>query len=225
MRRSYALALAAIVPILLVVLLLPALANAAQDTKPAYTGTYSGQASGTSKDGKDGNSTVTIWVEDLGSTTRLTFQIDKIGLTVAVEGAEQWSGSDTLTVPLNVDKPGIKGTGTVTFTRSGQGWTITGSGSGKALNYEGDGSLSATMTSTGFDFPPAGTQLSDMFSAIFGGPPSDTATTSNDTSTLKVVEKASSFAPATTAPPITDEKKAAAVAMSVLFMLLIVMLV
>ena len=189
MRRSYAFALAAIVPILLVVLLLPALANAAQDTKPAYTGTYSGQASGTSKDGKQGHSAVTVWVEDLGSTTRLTFQIDEIGLTVDVEGAEQWSGSDTLVVPLNVDKPGIKGTATVTFSRSGPGWTITGTGNGKALSYEGDGSLSATMTSTGFDFPPAGTQISDMLSANFSGPPSDTATTSNDSSTLKVVEK------------------------------------
>ena len=221
MRRSYALALAAIVPVLLVVLLLPSLAYASN----AYTGTYAGQANGTSKDGKHGDSTVTVWVEDLGSTTRLTFQIDKIGLTVAVEGQENWSGNDSLNVPLDVDKVGVKGTATITFTRSGEGWLMTcDDASGKALSYDGTGSLNATMTSTGFDYPPAGTQISDMFSDIFNGPP-DTTTKTNAYPTLKIVQAASSFAPAKTAPPITDEKKAAAAAVSVVFMLLIVLFV
>ena len=221
MRRSYALALAATVPILLVALLLPTLAYAST----AYTGTYAGQAKGTSKDGKNGDSTVTVWVEDLGSTTRLTFQIDKIGLTVAVEGQEYWSGSGTLSVPLNVDKLGVKGTATVNFTRNGEGWDMAcDDASGKALSYDGTGSLAAQMTSTGFDYPPAGTQISDMISAIFNGPPA-TATKTNLNSTLKIVPEDSSFAPAKTAPPIPDDKKAAAAAMSVVFMLLIVLFV
>ena len=84
MRRSYALALAAIVPVFLVVLLLPTLAYA----RTHIQARTSGQANGTSKDGKHGDSTVTVWVEDLGSTSRLTFQIDKLGFTVAVEGQE-----------------------------------------------------------------------------------------------------------------------------------------
>ena len=130
-----------------------------------------------------------------------------------------------MSVPLNVDQLGIKGTATIDFTRSGEGWQMTcDDGSGKALDYEGTCTLTATMISTGFDYPPAGTQISDMISAIFNGPP-NTTTKINAYPTLKIAKKTSSFAPAKTAPPITDEKKAAAAAMSVVFMLLIVLFV
>jgi hypothetical protein len=167
-----------------------------------------GRGDGKDKNGKTGDSMVTIWVEDLGDTARITFQVDKLDVTVDAEGPEQWSGDDQVTIPITINKYGVDATGEITFSRDGNTWVLGGSGSGKAYTYDGDGQTALVRISTGIPMPSLGQQIKDMGEAAVGGPPEST-----DTSTVAVenlaeaqAEDASSMAPAEAAPPVpTDE--------------------
>jgi hypothetical protein len=243
MRRSLVVPAGLVVAVFVAALLVPFIAWAAQTGPPSYQGTYAGAASGVSKkDGKKGRSAVTVWVQDLGATTRFTFRVDKIGFTVEAEGPEQWSG-DTVTVPLTVKKTGIRANGVMTLTRHGDSWVLSGQGSGKVIRYEGSGQLAGSMTSTGVELPSLGRQIGDMFEGIFGGAPKPSAvpalTPEPQTSatpaatptpapavgeTVTVVEKASVFAPADAKPPIPDESKLIAIGLMVILLFLAIAL-
>jgi hypothetical protein len=208
MRRLSRFAVALVPVVLLALALLPTLAYAADDGTNSYAGTYMGRGDGKDKNGKTGDSMVTIWVEDLGDTARITFQVDKLDVTVDAEGPEQWSGEDQVTIPITINKYGVDATGEITFSRDGNTWLLGGSGSGKAYTYDGDGQTALTRISTGIPMPSLAEQIKDMGEAVVGGPP-DPASDSDLPAKGQVetqAEQASSLAPADAAPPVpTDE--------------------
>ena len=200
--------------VLLASLLLPAIAGAADDS---YVGTYEGYGKGTDKKGKTASSKVTVWVEDLGDQVRITMRVNRIGVTVATEGAEQMEG-DTVTVPIDVSMPGADISGSITLEPDGENWILTGSGSGTLLSYEGSGEVIAIRTATGVVVPGVGEQIGDVLSAIFGGPPdpepepmieeSDGELQPPDPpASVEQVAEASTLSPAEQMPPIPEEDK------------------
>jgi hypothetical protein len=220
MRRSLgAAALAALV----VLLLFPALALA-RGAQPSYEGTYAGVGNGVSDKGRKGGSTLTIWVQDLGATTRFTIRVDKIGLTIAADGPETWVDDATVSVALDVDTTSLKAKGTVILYHEGDAWTLDASGAGKVGSYAGRGTAVAVRTATGVELPSLAQQAKDMMNAAFGGPPDSV----NDPKTaaafhlsglpatgplkgvtpkpvpVATVAEASVLAPATPTPPIPD---------------------
>lgn len=183
---------------------LPARALAAT-SPPAYTGTYGANAQGVSESGAKKSSPVTIWVRNIGGKTRFTFRVDSIGITFEAEGVPSGVGTDTIVVPVPLSGPGIDGNATLTMTRKGAGWVISGKGSGKALGKNGTGRLGGSMTATGVDIPSLGTQVTDMVSSLFGGPPdTNQKAIAISAKPPTVVEPAPSYAPATPRPPQTD---------------------
>jgi hypothetical protein len=152
---------------LLVPLLLPAFAGAAD---ASYVGTYEGWGEGTGSGGGKATSKVTIWLEDLGSQVRVTIKAHRIGVAFDFEGPEQWDG-DALVVPISVKKRGIKVSGTVRVEPDGEDWILTGSGSGKVVSYKGTGTVLAVRVATGVKVPALGDQIKGGLEAIFGGPP------------------------------------------------------
>jgi len=208
MRRLSKGAAALVAIVLLTLALLPTLAYAADDGTNSYAGTYMGRGDGKDKNGKTGDSMVTIWVEDLGDTARITFQVDKLDVTVDAEGPEQWSGEDQVTIPITINKYGVDATGEITFSRDGNTWVLGGSGSGKAYTYDGDGQTALTRISTGIPMPSLGEQIKDMGEAVVGGPPepADDSAVPPKGQAETQAEAASSLAPAEAAPPLpTDD--------------------
>ena len=154
------LALAFAVGILAALMLAPADAVAADAS--SYEGTYSCVGQGKDKKGKEGTSAVTVWVEDLGETARLTFQVDKLGIcAAAAEGDEEWEGDSSVTVALSLRSPGVDVAGTVTLVNEDGRWTLTGSGEGTAGDYEGTGGLVGTRVADGFQSGSLGEQISE----------------------------------------------------------------
>jgi len=198
------------------VLLPAAIALAAGDD--SYAGTYAGIGTGKNKKGKKGSSGATVWVEDLGSTTRLTFRFDKLPVVVDIEGAEQ-ATENGFTVPISVNKMGIRGSATITFSKKGENWQLVGRGSGKALKYEGTGILVCTRTSTGVALPSTGQQFNDLFDSLSGGTPASSksgvsttgaggggaGSTSGKPVALVVVKPVSALAPAKPKPPVSTD--------------------
>lgn len=196
------LALALAVGILAALMLAPALAVAADAS--SYEGTYSCVGQGKDKKGKEGTSAVTVWVEDLGETARLTFQVDKLGIVVAAEGDEEWEGDSSVTVALSLDSPGVHADGTVTLVNEDGRWTLTGSGEGTAGDYEGTGGLVGTRVADGFQSGSLGEQISDMVSNLTGPPDTDAKPSPVPDAETKV-EPASQLEPAEAAPPIPTD--------------------
>lgn len=139
-------------------------------------------------------------------------------MTFDAQGPKQWQGDDTLLVPFNIKKMGIRAKGTVTLERDGDAWILTGSGSGKVLTYEGRGSILATRVATGVKVPGIADQITGGLEAIFGGPPAAEEAPPEATKggTLKPpeppaqveqIEPASSLAAAEATPPITESDK------------------
>jgi hypothetical protein len=176
MRRSTGIAAvaAALTLVTMAVLALPAIAAAA-DSQGSYAGTYTGVASGRDAKGKKGTSGVTVWVQVSGDKTTFTFRFDKLPVVVNQTGTSQSGASGKTVVPLSIDKSGIRGSGTMTFSVSKQRWLLYGNGSGKALRYKGTGKLVAWRVSTGVALPSTVTQITDLFSALAGGKPSTSA--------------------------------------------------
>lgn len=212
MRRSRAGAGVIVALVLLVPLLLPAIASAADDS---YAGTYEGWGKGVDKKGKSAASKVTVWVQDLGDQVRVTMRVARVGITVATDGLEQWEGDSAVTVPIDESMPGVDVSGSVMLERDGEAWILTGSGSGKLLSYEGAGEVVAVRTATGVTVPGLGEQIGDALSAIFGGPPDPEEPPKEATGDKLVpperpaqvvqVEEASSLDPAEATPPIPLE--------------------
>jgi hypothetical protein len=233
MRRSHAGAglLAALI-LLALLLLLPALAGAADDS---YVGTYEGWGEGTGSGGGKATSKVTIWLEDLGDQVRVTIKAHRIGVAFDFEGAEGWDG-DTLVVPINVKKRGVKVNGTITVQPDGENWILTGSGSGKVITYKGKGTVLAVRVATGVKVPGVGDQIKGGLEAIFGGPPDAQAESAPEEATeggelkapkppaeVEQVSEASLISPAEATPPIPEEDKwyAALMLTGVIFLLFI----
>ncbi len=225
MRRTYLSAGGIAALILLVTMLAPSFAAAADES---YAGTYQGYGKGVDKKGKSATSALTFWLEDLGGRTRVTVRVARVGLTVSAEGAERWDGEDTVVVPIDVEMTGVKVKATVTLERDGQAWTLLASGSGKLLRYEGSGDAAAVRTATGVTVPGLGEQIGDALSAIFGGPPDPQPAPKvreeggkpappEPPAQVEQVEEASALAVAEPTPPIPlDDVWAATIAVAIL---------
>jgi hypothetical protein len=215
MRRSRVGAGVIVTLFLLAPLLLPALAGAADDS---YVGTYEGWGEGTGSGGGKATSKVTIWVEDLGDQVRFTIKAHRIGVAFPGEGPEQWQGDDTLVVPINVKKPGVKVKATITLERDGENWILTGNGSGKVVTYKGKGGVVAVRVATGVKVPDLADQVNGGLEAIFGGPPEPEAVPKAATEGGKLkpppppaqveqVPEASTYSLARATPPIPEDDK------------------
>jgi hypothetical protein len=218
--------------VLMMPLLLPALVWAADDS---YVGTYEGWGEGTGSGGGKATSKVTIWLEDLGDQVRVTIKAHRIGVAFDFEGPEQRDG-DTLVVPINVKKRGVKVNGTITVQPDGENWILTGNGSGKVLSYKGKGTVLAVRVATGVKVPGMGEQIKGGLEAIFGGPPDAEAESAPKEATkdgelkapeppaqVEQVSEASLLSPAAATPPIPEEDKwyAALMLTGVIFLLFI----
>jgi hypothetical protein len=214
MRRSRKGAGVIVALVLLVPLLVPAFAGAAEDS---YGGTYEGYGKGTDENGKSASSNVTFWVEDQGEEVRITMRVARLGVTLSTSGAEQLDG-DTVTVPIDVSMPGADVSGTVTLEPDGDNWILTGSGSGKLFSYEGSGEVAAIRTATGVVVPGVGDQLSDVVSAIFSGPPDSGPVPKikesggelqppDPPATVEQVAESTTLSPAEKMPPIPEQDK------------------
>lgn len=229
MRRSHAGA-GLLAALILLVLLLPARAGAAD---ASYVGTYEGWGEGTGSGGGKATSKVTLWLQDLGDQVRVTIKAHRIGVAFDFEGPEQWDG-DTLVVPINVKKRGVKVNGTITVQPDGEDWILTGSGSGKVINYKGKGTVLAVRVATGVKVPGVGDQIKGGLEAIFGGPPEAESAPNEATeggelkapeppAQVEQVSEASALSPAEATPPIPEEDKwyAALMLTGVIFLLFI----
>jgi hypothetical protein len=221
MRRTTRAVGVVVLGVLMAMIVLPAVALAADAS--SYEGTYAATGDGTDKNGKKGQSAVTIWVEDLGDTARVTFRVDKFGITVDAEGPEQWSGADQVTIPIAIDKYGVDASGEITLAREGDTWVLGGTGDGKAVTYEGTGQAAGTRTATGVALPSMWKQTKDLFSGIFGGPPDDEPVSVKGVK-VETVEPASALAPAEAAPPIPTDAVLAGSAALFIFLLLFLFL-
>ncbi|HSL95205.1 MAG TPA: hypothetical protein VLA35_04715 [Thermoleophilia bacterium] len=215
MRRARTGAGAVAVLFLLAPLLLTGVAGAADDS---YAGTYKGWGEGTGKGGGKATSAVTIWVQDLGETVRFTIKAARLGVAFDFEGPEQRQGDDTVTVPVNVKRMGIRAKGTITLERDGDDWILSGSGKGKVLTYEGTGTVLAVRTATGVKVPGVADQITGGLEALFGGPPAaeeappeatkgDTLQPPEPPAQVEEVEPASALAAAEAAPPMPEDDK------------------
>jgi hypothetical protein len=220
----------------------PALAPA-QDARPDFQGTYQGVGTATSSDGEEVSAPVTIWVEDLGDTVRITGRAE--GIVASAEGPSRVSG-DRVLVSIAVEQPGISGSGEVTIELLDGTWVLDASGSGEAFGYSGSGSASATRVSPGVEVPGLAEQVADMFAAMLGGPsptePADAApddstesaadddplapgeTGDGDAAASDVPAEPSPVAPATPQPPVRSDDALIAAGLAALLLILEIML-
>jgi hypothetical protein len=212
MRRARMGAGAVAALVLLTPLLLSGVAGAADGS---YAGTYKGWGKGVGKGGGMATSRVTIWVQDRGDTVRFTIRVDRIGFTFDYDGVGQWQGDDTVVVPVNVQKMGIRARGTITLERDGEKWVLSASGRGKVVTYEGTGEIRAVRVATGVKVPGAVEQFTGLFDALSGGPPAaeeappeatkgDELQPPEPPAQVEQIEPASALSAAEAAPPIPE---------------------
>ena len=145
-------------------LLAPAVAVAA-DAAP-WVGTYKGVGVGKDAKGKKGTSGVTIWVEDLGGSSRFTFRFDKFPVVVSRTTPNGGGLKGSQLMRISVDEQGVSGSGLiVVYPREGN-YLMAGKGAGKALGKQGTGRMGAVRTSTGVELPSFADQVSDLFGAL-----------------------------------------------------------
>ncbi len=221
MRHARIVAVVVVLKLVLLMTLGPLLAYAME---PSSAGTYQGVAYG----GSDGESSaVTTWVEDTGDTLRFTFYVARFDAAFSAEGTKQ-DADGSGTVPLIVDSMGVSGTGDITLTTDGTRWDLTGAGRGSGFGYDGSASLTASRVSSGIQMPGVGSQLSTMFSSLFGGPPGgdgDGAVAAEDASAD--VERGSLgpfLSPAQPKPPVTEPEKLAGTGLSLLLLIAAIIL-
>jgi hypothetical protein len=147
-------------------LLVPAVAVAA-DAAP-WVGTYKGVAVGKDAKGKKGTSGVTVWVEDLGGSSRFTFRFDKFPVVVSRTTPNGGGLRGSQLMRISVNEQGVSGSGLiVVYPRNGN-YLMAGKGAGKALGKQGTGRMGAVRTSTGVELPSIADQFSDLFGALLG---------------------------------------------------------
>ena len=145
-------------------LLAPAVAVAA-DAAP-WVGTYKGVGVGKDAKGKKGTSGVTIWVEDLGGSSRFTFRFDKFPVVVSRTTPNGGGLKGSQLMRISVNEQGVSGSGLiVVYPRDGN-YLMAGKGAGKALGKQGTGRMGAVRTSTGVELPSFADQVSDLFGAL-----------------------------------------------------------
>lgn len=166
MTRPLKAAIAATLLALGIALFLPTLAAAA-DAAP-WVGTYKGVAVGKDKKGKSGKSGVTIWVEDLGGSTKFTFRFDKFPVVFDQTAPNAGGQNGSMLVRFAVSKAGVNGTGMIVLYPRDGNYMIAGKGAGKAAGKQGTGRMSAVRMSTGVDLPSTTQQIKDLFSTLFG---------------------------------------------------------
>ena len=200
MRRSTGVAAVAAALTILTTALFALPDAAAADAQASYAGTYTGVAGGHNTAGKKGSSGVTVWVQVAGDQVTFTFRLDKLPVVVTTTGTAQQGAGAGAVVPLTVNKPGIHGSGTLTFRVSKDRWLLYGTGSGKALKYQGTGQMTCWRVSTGVALPSTVTQITDLFSALGGSKPS-TAVEVSDTSAGSSASPEPSAQPTSAAVP------------------------
>jgi hypothetical protein len=149
-------------------LLAPAVAMAAAAAADAapWVGTYKGVGVGKDAKGKKGTSGVTIWVEDLGGSSRFTFRFDKFPVVVSRTAPNGGGLQGSQLMRISVNEQGVSGSGLiVVYPRNGN-YLMAGKGAGKALGKQGAGRMGAVRTSTGVELPSFADQVSDLFGAL-----------------------------------------------------------
>jgi hypothetical protein len=157
------------VAVLLVVgttLLLPAVAAA--EGAP-WVGTYKGVGVGRDGKGKTARSGVTVWVEDLGGSTRFTFRFDKLPAVFDLTAPNAGGQKGAMLVRFSVNKAGVQGTGMIVLYPRDGNYMMAAKGAGKAMGKKGTGRLGAVRTSTGVELPSTVDQFRDLFSTLLGG--------------------------------------------------------
>ena len=145
-------------------LLAPAVAVAA-DAAP-WVGTYKGVGVGKDAKGKKGTSGVTIWVEDLGGSSRFTFRFDKFPVVVSRTTPNGGGLKGSQLMRISVDEQGVSGSGLIVVYPQKGNYLMAGKGAGKALGKQGTGRMGAVRTSTGVELPSFADQVSDLFGAL-----------------------------------------------------------
>lgn len=217
---------AAAVGAIILTILLPGVVPAAgADPAAPWIGTYAGSGKGKAvKGSKEVTAAVTVWLEDAGGgNAKVTFRIDKYGLTLDATGEVEPQSNGSYLIPFDVSSTTVNANGVLTVTRQGEKMVMSGDGAGKALGKEGTGSMGAEQTSSGVVLPSLGQQTKDMISGIFGGP--DKARRAPAPAVTKSVTKAkpvSSLAPARPSAPIATERQIfAMVLLFLIFMFLV----
>jgi hypothetical protein len=165
MTRPLKRAVAAVLLALGISLLLPALAAAADAAAP-WAGTYKGVAVGKDAKGKTGKSGVTIWVEDLGGSTKFTFRFDRFPVIFSQTAPNDGGRKGSVLMGISVEERGVSGAGLiVVYPRNGN-YLMAGKGAGKAIGKQGTGRMGAVRTSTGVQLPSMKQQVNDLFSAL-----------------------------------------------------------
>jgi hypothetical protein len=164
MTRPLKRAVAAALLALGISLLLPALAAAA-DAAP-WVGTYKGVGVGKNAEGKTGKSGVTIWVEDLGGSTKFTFRFDRFPVIFSQTAPNDGGRKGSMLMGISVEERGVSGAGLiVVYPRNGN-YLMAGKGAGKAIGKQGTGRMGAVRTSTGVQLPSVKQQFDDLFTAL-----------------------------------------------------------
>ena len=145
-------------------LLAPAVAAAA-DAAP-WVGTYKGVGVGKDAKGKKGTSGVTIWVEDLGGSSRFTFRFDKFPVVVSRTTPNGGGLKGSQLMRISVNEQGVSGSGLIVVYPQNGNYLMAGKGAGKALGKQGTGRMGAVRTSTGVELPSFADQVSDLLGAL-----------------------------------------------------------
>jgi hypothetical protein len=150
---------------------LPLAALAAQDTTPAWTGTYGGFAKGSSA-GDTGETQCTIWVEAVdAATARVSIQVP--GLPVlSSTGRVTVDDKGDVSVPLDFGGAGVNVGANVKLVQGGGGWMITGEGAGQAFGLTGTGNVAAQRSHRWIAIPSFADQLRGTVNALLGRPDS-----------------------------------------------------
>ena len=166
MRRFVCVAIALALAFLLAVTVT---AFAAETTD--YQGTYVGSVRTST------NSEFGAWVQvyDLGNG-RLKLVV-KVGSapTLPLWPKVQWNGPDSFTITTSVYVPGlgkplVDGSGSATFVKAGNVWTVSGSGSGEALGKSGTATGAGTKVSSEFTEPDLSAGSAATTAVSPGGP-------------------------------------------------------
>lgn len=146
-------------------LLVPAL-SVADDAAP-WVGTYKGVGVGQNAKGEKARSGVTVWVEDAGDSTKLTFRVDKFPAVISRTVPNAGGVKGSMLLRITVDELGVRGSGMIVVYPKNGNYLMAGKGAGTALRKKGTGRMGAVRTSTGVELPSMDQQVEDLFSAVF----------------------------------------------------------
>jgi hypothetical protein len=130
-------------------------------------GTYKGVGVGKNAKGEKARSGVTVWVEDAGGSTKLTFRFDRFPAVISRTVPNAGGTKGSMLLRITVDEPGVRGGGLIVVYPKNGNYLMAGKGAGTALSKEGTGRMGAVRTSTGVELPSMDQQVKDLFSAVF----------------------------------------------------------